>query len=317
MKNNGENCLIYGCMGLGGGWSRDPLTPDDERVAHDAVFTALDTGIKIFDLADIYAYGKAEKVFGNVLKSNPGLREKIVIQSKAGIMLGKGPENSSIYNSSADYLVQQVNVILERLNTDYLDVLLLHRPDVLMDAAEVAETFYRLREQGLVKKFGVSNMSVSQIMLIRNYWKDGLVANQIRFGLGHALALDMAISIDTTMIPYDSGLQGMLEYCQVNHMAIQAWAPLDRGLYTGKPHASLDEKDLMTAVLVSRFAGKYHVHESSIALAWLLMIPGTIQPIIGTTKPDRIRACKDALSVKLSREEWYELWITARGKRLP
>jgi predicted oxidoreductase len=317
MKTVQNNCLIYGCMGLGGGWNRDPLTSDDEKTATEAIYTAMEIGINTFDLADIYAYGKSEEVFGKVLKSHPGLRDKITLQSKTGIMPGKGPENSSIYNVQKDYLIKQVRAILERLETDHLDVLLLHRPDVLMDASEVAETFYYLKEQGYVKQFGVSNMSVSQIMLIRNYWKDDLMADQIRLSLGHSMALDIGISVNTSMVPYDSGMQGLLEYCQLNNMAVQAWAPLDHGLYTGKAHASLDEKDLMTAMLVSRLAGKYNVPESSVVLAWLFMIPGIIQPIIGTTKPDRIRDCRYAPEIKLSHEEWYELWISARGKRLP
>lgn len=317
MKNGQRNCLIYGCMGLGGGWNRNPITSDDEKIAYEAIYTALETGIERFDLADIYAYGKAEEVFGKVIKSNPGLRNKIIIQSKSGIMLGKGPDNSNIYNFKKDYLVQQVQGILKRLQTDYLDIFLLHRPDILMHASEIAETFHYLREEGYVKQFGVSNMSVNQILLIRNYWKEGLIANQIRLSLGHCLALDIGVSINTSMIPYDSGLQGMLEFCQINNMAIQAWGSLDHGLYTGKPNTSLNGKELETERLVSKLAGKYKVPANSIALAWLLMIPGTIQPIIGTTKPERIRACKEALEVKISHEEWYELWITARGKPLP
>ncbi len=317
MKTGQSNCLIYGCMGLGGGWNRNPLTPNDEKTAHEAIYAALETGIERFDHADIYAYGKAEEVFGKVIKSNPGLRNKIILQSKSGIMLGKGPDNSNIYNFNKDYLIQQVRGILKRLQTDYLDIFLLHRPDILSHASEIAETFHYLREEGYVKQFGVSNMSVSQIRLIQNYWKEGLVANQIRLSLEHSMAVDIGVSINTSMIPYDSGLQGMLEFCQINNMAIQAWGSLDRGLYTGKPHASLDRKELETAKLVSKLAGKFNVPENSILLAWLLMIPGTIQPIIGTTKPERIRACKKALEVKMSHEEWYELWITARGKPLP
>jgi len=317
MKTDPSSCLIYGCMGLGGGWNRNPITSDDEKIAYDAIYAALDTGIERFDLADIYAYGKAEEVFGKVIKNNPELRNKIILQSKSGIMLGKGPGNSNIYNFNKDYLIQQVRDILKRLQTDYLDIFLLHRPDILSHASEIAETFHYLRDVGYVKQFGVSNMSVNQIRLIQNYWKEGLFANQIRLSLGHSIALDIGVSINTFMIPFDSGLQGMLEFCQINNMAIQAWGSLDRGLYTGKPHASMDGKELETARLVSKLAGKYNVPENSILLAWLLMIPGTIQPIIGTTKPERIRTCKEALEVKMSHEEWYELWITARGKPLP
>jgi len=312
-----NNCLIYGCMGLGGGWNRDPLTSGDEKTANEAIYAAMEIGIDKFDLADIYAYGKAEEVFGKVLKSNPELRKMITLQSKAGIMLGQGPDNSSIYNFGRDYLIQQVQGSLRRLQTDYLDVLLLHRPDILTPAYEIADTFHYLKEQGYVKQFGVSNMSVSQIQTILSYWTDGLVANQIRLSLGHSLALDPGVRINTTAIPYDAGLHGMLEYCQKNNLSIQAWGPLDRGLYTGKPHEALNGQELKTAMLVSKLAIKYDVPVNSIVLAWLFQLPVIIQPVIGTTNLKRIRDCKEALKVKLSHGEWYELWITARGKPLP
>ena len=205
-----DRCLIYGCMGLGGGWNADPVTRDDERNAAAAIHAALETGIDTFDHADIYTFGKAEEVFGRVLKSEPGLREKMIVQSKVGIHLRRGPKNANTYNFSREYILQQVHIMVTRLGTGYLDMLLLHRPDSLMNAAEVAETFHALRKEGLVRNFGVSNMNIHQIQLIQKFWTEPLAANQLQLSLGHSLVLDMGVSVNTRLIPYDSGMQGML-----------------------------------------------------------------------------------------------------------
>lgn len=312
-----NKCLIFGCMGIGGGWNANPISMDDEKAAQTAIEAAMEIGISTFDHADIYTFGKAETVFGRVLKNEPGLRQKMVLQSKASISLGRGPNNSNIYNCSREYLQRHVASIASRLQTDYLDILLLHRPDALMNAEEVAETFYALKKQGLVQHFGVSNMSIHQIQLLKKYWSEPLVTNQLQLSLGYSLALDLGVSVNTRLIPYDSGMQGMLEYCQIQDMTIQAYSPLDRGKYVELPAEPLTGRDLATAQLVAQLSEEHRTTPSAIALAWLFMIPGTIQPIIGTKNPKRIRACKDALSVVLSREEWYSLWITARGENLP
>jgi len=315
MKTN--NSLIYGCMGLGGGWKSTTLTAEDEKIAEKAIFAALEIGITTFDHADIYAYGKAEEVFGRVLKNHPDLRERIIIQSKTGICLHQGPNNSNYYNLSKEYIINQVHSILQRLQTEYLDALLLHRPDSLMVASEIAETFDFLKTRGLVRHFGVSNMSVEQVRLIQHYMDEPLIANQLRLSLGHSLMLNTGVSINTDMIAYDGGMHGMLEYCQLNHMAIQAWSPLHKGLFTRNPDDLPEGAEKETSKLLVRIAGKYGVSPSTIMLAWLFRIPCTIQPIIGTTQPDRIRNYKDACTLQISSEDWYHLWITARGNSLP
>jgi predicted oxidoreductase len=317
MERQNNKCLIYGCMGLGGGWNTNPVSMEDEHAAAAAIHAALEIGITRFDHADIYTFGKAEEVFGRVMKNDPGLRGRIILQSKTGIHLRQGPKNANTYNFGREYLLQQVRIIVKRLQTDYLDILLLHRPDALMNAAEVAETFYELKKQGLVKQFGVSNMSVPQIQLLQKYWTEPLAANQLQLSLRHSLVLDIGVSVNTRLIPYDSGMQGMLEYCQLHDIAIQAYGPLDRGLFTGTQGDPLTGRDLETAQLVAHFAERHSVTPSAVVLAWLLMIPGTVQPIIGTTKPERIHACKEATTLRMSHEEWYQLWITARGENLP
>ena len=317
MDTNKNKSLIYGCMGLGGGWNRNPVTKADEKVAEMAIEAAMEIGISVFDHADIYNFGKAEEVFGRILKHRPSLRAEMVLQSKVGICRGKNPGDSSIYNLSKSYIVEQVDGILKRLQTDHLDVLLLHRPDVLMVAEEVAETLNLLWRKGKVNHFGVSNMSVSQVKNLQNCCDELLVANQLQLSLGHSLLLDLGVAVNTRLITVDSGMQGMLEYCQEQDMVIQAWSSLDRGLYIDTPHGQLTEKQQATAKLVAALAEKYVTTLTSILLAWLRMIPGNIQPIIGSTKPKRILACKDAISLNISHDDWYELWISARGEKLP
>jgi len=303
-------------MGLGGGWKANAITADDERIAEEAIQTALEIGITTFDHADIYAFGKAEEVFGRVLKHHPGLREKIFLQSKTGICLHQGKNNSNFYNLSKEYIISQVSSILKRLQTDHLDALLLHRPDSLMNAEEIAEAFDYLRKNGLAKHFGVSNMSVSQLKYIQHYWDEPLVVSQLQLSLTHPLLLETGVNVNTTKLGYDSGMQGMLEYCRMNKMAIQAWSPLSKGLFTKNSDELPEGNDKETAALVRELAQKYNVSAASLLLAWLFRIPGVIQPIIGTTNPDRIRDCKASTALQISREDWYDLWITTRGASL-
>ncbi|MEI6574944.1 MAG: aldo/keto reductase [Bacteroidota bacterium] len=317
MEVNAQKSLIYGCMGLGGGWSRDPITSDDERVAQLAVDAALENGITTFDHADIYAFGKSETVFGTVLKSNPGLREKIRIQSKAGIRLKTGPDNSNTYDFSRPYLEKQISGSLKRLNTEYLDLFLLHRPDPLMNPEELAEIFLFLKQRGWVKSFGVSNMSVRQIQVLNNYCGEEMVANQLQFGLAHTLILEEGVFVNNKRIPTGMDMGGMLPYAQAHRMEIQAWRPLDRGKYVQAEEPSDDKACRDTKLLVQSLAHKYNTDASAVLLAWVLKLPCRISAIIGTTKPARIKSAADSLKIELSREDWYDLWLTANHLVLP
>lgn len=304
--------LIYGCMGLGGDWNTDSLTKDDLITAEKAIAVALESGINYFDHADIYKTGKSEKVFGRILKNTPSLRDKIILQSKAGIRyreLGK----SSIYDLSKKYLLKQVESILKRLETEYLDVFLLHRPDPLMNPEEIADAFRILKKEGKVKKFGVSNMSLHQIQFIQKLCDDPLVTNQIQLSLGHPLLLETGILVDRINRLDFNGVEGLLEFSQLHNMSIQAYSPLDGGRFTND---NLNT-DALTRALVDELAKKYSTTKEAIVLAWLFKIPGTVQPVIGTTNPNRIKACSKAIDIELSRKDWYNLWITARGDKIP
>ena len=308
--------LIYGCMGLGGDWDSNPLTKQDFIIAEKAIEVALEIGINFFDHADIYKLGKSEIVFGELLKNNSSLRNKIKLQSKAGICYHEGKEQSNIYNLSKQYILKQVDAILKRLHTDYLDVLLLHRPDPLLDPEEIADAFTTLQKSGKVGKFGVSNMSVSQIKLIQKHYNEPLVANQIQLSLGHSMVIEAGVLVNRINEINYTGVEGLLEYTQDNNMAIQAYSSLDGGRFTGSIElASVEDKK--TIKLLNLLAEKYDTTSSAIVLAWLFKIPGNVQPIIGTSNTERIKACKDAIDINLSREDWYNLWIMARGKKIP
>ena len=308
--------LIYGCMGLGGGWNSNPLNSDDFKQAENAIEAALEAGITYFDHADIYTVGKAELIFGQLLKAKPSLRDQIILQSKAGICYHKGLMNSSIYDLSKKYLLQQVDIILKRLQTDYLDVFMLHRPDPLMNPEEIADTFRVLKKSGKVKRFGVSNMTLHQIDFIQKHCDDQLVANQIQLSLGHSLLIDSGILANRVNTLDFNGVEGLLEYTQSNNLAIQAYSPLMGGRFSGNDKLATKE-DKKTIDLVNQFAEKYNTTSSSILLAWVMKIPGNVQPIIGTTNPQRIAECKEAVTIELSRLDWYNLWITARGEKIP
>ncbi len=303
-------------MGFGGSWDDTPVTTHDIAIAEKAIEAALETGITYFDHADIYSLGKAEIVFGEVLKNHKGLREKITLQSKAGICLRQGINGSSIYNNSKNYLIQQVNLILERLQTDYLDVFMVHRPDPLMDPAEIADTFRTLKKEGKVKNFGLSNMSLHQIAAIQEHCDEPLVGNQIELSLAHSLLIDAGVEVNRNMKENYTGVEGLLEHMRRHKMAVQAYSPLAGGRFTGNKNVSR-KNDSEIVSLLNQTAEKYNTTAASILLAWLFKIPGTIQPIIGTTNPYRIRACKDAVTVELSREDWYNLWIVTRGESIP
>jgi predicted oxidoreductase len=312
-----QNKLIYGCMGLGGSWDNLPLTLEDEKFAFKVLDTALNAGITHFDHADIYTFGKAEEVFGRFLAKNNALRDKIFIQSKTGIELHAGALNSNRYNLSKEYIISQVDKILGRLKCDYLDALLLHRPDPLTSMKDLSETLKFLKAKGKVLSFGVSNMSVSQIQLLQFYLDDPLITNQIKFSLAHSTLLDLEVWVNRKESPTEAGLNNLLAYSQKNNLSIQAYSPLAQGLYSESKTHERDEKTIKTIAYINQLAEKYQTGTSGILLAWLWRIPANIQAIIGTTNLDRIKQSANSTEIELTNEEWYNLWIYSGGVRLP
>lgn len=308
--------IVYGFMGLGGGWNTDPISSNEIKQAHQVVDSALESGINVFDHADIYTFNKAEQVFGEVLKARPELKEQLIIQSKCGIRF-EDEHGPGRYDFSQQWINQSVDGILARLNIDCLDTLLLHRPDPLMQPEVIAETFNALISSGKVKHFGVSNMSQSQVHFLQHYLDQPLIANQIEISLKNLAWLDEAVTVgnpDGATVNFTSGT---LEYCQMNNVQIQAWGSLCQGLFTGQSLENQPEHIAKTAQLVSQLAHQYNCSGEAILLAWLMRHPANIQPIIGTTNLKRIKDCSQAVNIELSREHWYQLYVSARGNSLP
>lgn len=307
--------VLYGCMGLGGDWTDTPYGSADITNAEAAIEAALDTGITVFDHADIYRYGKAEAVFGEVLARTPGLRERIRIQTKCGIRLPHG-DQPGIYDLRGPTIVQRVEESLKRLRTDVIDVLLLHRPDPLADPVDIAEALTSLHRQGLVRAFGVSNMAASQIEHLQAALDLPLVANQLEMSLARRDWLEAGVLVNTPAAAGNGFPLGTIEFCQRNGLRLQAWGALARGRYTGRQETPTEQR---TAELVSSLARAKNTTPETIVLWWLQRHPARVAPVIGTTSPERIRACRDAAlrEPALSQQEWYDLWLTARGAPLP
>jgi predicted oxidoreductase len=309
--------LAYGCMNLGGAWDSSPLTGREKTAAIEAVATAHDAGITLFDHADIYARGKSEAVFADALDALPDLRDQIVLQSKCGIRFADDPSpgDPGRYDFSHDHIVASVEGSLRRLRTDRLDVLLLHRPDPLVEPDEVARAFDALHASGKVRWFGVSNHTTVQMELLARTVDQPLVINQLELSLLHCHLVDEGILANQSA-GTNARATGLLDHCRLNGVLVQAWSPLARGRLFATP---VDASPVIreTAGLVTRLAAAKRTSKEAIVLAWLLRHPAGIQPVVGTTTPARIRASCEADSVELSREEWYALFTAARGERVP
>ena len=311
--------LILGCMPFGGGWNSDPITPDHISKAEQAVQAAREIGITMFDHADIYTRGKAETTFGTILKAQPGLREQIVIQSKCGIRFAEG-DVPNRFDFSRDHILRSVDGTLERLGTDYLDVLLLHRPDPLIEPEEVARAFGQLKASGKVRFFGVSNMSVGQIRFIQEALSEQLVVNQLEMSLLKLDWLDQGVHVNQHAGVDVNFADGLMEYMQTERIQIQAWGPLAQGRFSGRAIKDDEpERVRKTAAMVQQMAQAKATTPEAIVLGWLMRHPSMIQPVIGTTNADRIRACADAetIAAAMTREEWYSLYVTSRGAPMP
>ncbi len=311
--------LCAGCMGLGGGWDpKTSLTAEHEKQAAAFLDAALELGINFFDHANIYAHGRAEEVFGRVLAKRPGLREKIVIQSKCGIRWADDPPGTpQRFDFSHGNILESVEGSLKRLGTDYLDILLLHRPDVLWEGEEIAAAFAELKAAGKVRYFGVSNQNRAWMEYLQTFLPDPLVANQLQMSLLHHGFAEVGISFNQASPGYPDGWEGVIEYCRLKGVGLQAWSPLDRGALTGGDASALTAAGKKTAALVKEYAAARGVSAEAVALAWLLRHPAKIVPVLGTARPDRLAACAEAVDVELSREEWYSLFEAARGKPMP
>jgi predicted oxidoreductase len=309
--------LVYGCMALGGEANGGPITARDLMAAEEAVEAALSIGITMFDHADVYRRGRAEEVFGRIMRARPGLRERITLQSKCGVRLDEGGVAVQ-YDLSKDWILRAVDESLRRLDTDHLDVLLLHRPDPLMRPEEVAEALTLIVRAGKVRSFGVSNMSAAQMRELQRHAAEPLVACQLEMSLGKLDWIERNLDVNSDG-PGGAFPDGTLEYCHEHGIQLQAWAPLARGAYSGSTLSSLTEAQRRTAELVSTMAEAQGTSREAIVLGWLLKHPANIQAVIGTANPERIAACADSIRQAdlMSRSGWYALLASARGATPP
>ncbi len=290
--------IVLGCMRI----AKMPVR-DVSRLLN----TALDAGINFFDHADIYGAGKSEEVFAAALELTPSRREQIYIQTKCGIRKG-------FYDFSKDHILASADASLKRLKTDYVDTLLLHRPDTLMEPEEVAEAFDQLETAGKVKHFGVSNHNPGQIELLQTYLRQPLIINQLQFSITNSGMIDRGINVNmenAASVDHDGGI---LEYCRLKNIRIQPWSPFLFGFFDGVylDHPKFPE---LNAVL-DRMAKEKGIAKEALVIAWILRHPAKMQPVVGTTNPERLKDICKASDITLTRPEWYEIYRAA-GKELP
>ncbi len=283
----------------------------DEEV-RTLVSAARDAGITFLDHADVYGSSLhgCEQRFAEALKLSSSEREQFVIQSKAGIVR-EGP----YFDFSHEHIVESVNGSLEALGTDYLDILLLHRPDALLEPEEVARAFDELSAAGKVRAFGVSNQTPRQIDLLRKHVTQPIVANQLQLSITHAPMIAQGVAanmqgLDQSIVRDD----GIVDYCRLNDITIQAWSPFQAGFFDG-PFLGSGRFPELNAV-VDRLAAKYGVPGEAIAVAWITRHPAQMQVVLGTTTPERVSAAALGSDLPLTRAEWYELFRAA-GYTLP
>ena len=276
--------------------------------AEQFVQSALDEGAVFFDHADIYGGGICEEVFAKAVHMTASVREKIILQSKCGIRPGVA------FDFSKEHILASVDGSLKRLRTDYLDVLLLHRPDALVEPEEVAEAFDNLSSSGKVRHFGVSNLNPMQIQMLGKHVKQPFLANQLQLSITNATMISQGLHVnmlDDTAVGRDGSI---LDYCRLNDITIQPWSPFQYGFFDGVFIGS-DKYPQLNAKL-DELALKYDVSATTITMAWLLRHPAKMQPVTGTTKVKRLKDCIKAADVTLTREEWYSLYLAA-GNDLP
>jgi predicted oxidoreductase len=290
--------ISLGCMRISSMTNQDIST---------LIHTALDEGINFFDHADVYGGGKCEEKFSEALGMNSTLREKMILQTKVGI-------RKDSFDFSKEHLLNAVDGSLKRLQTDHLDVVLLHRPDALVEPEEVAEAFTILETSGKVKYFGVSNQNPMQIELLTKFVKQKIVFNQLQLSMTNTGMIDAGINVNMQIDRSVNRDGGILDYCRLKDIIIQPWSPFQYGFFEGvfldnPKFPELNKK-------INEIAAKYSVTNTAIAIAWLLRHPAHMQPILGTTSPQRVKDSCQASGITLTREEWYQIYLAA-GNKLP
>lgn len=295
--------IVMGCMRI----ADKPLAQTEKVMVE-----AMGAGVNMFDLADVYAAGNSEKVFGVAIRDLGVNRKDYILQTKCGIH--KNDSGKIVgFDFSKEHILSSVEGSLKRLNTEYIDILLLHRPDTLVEPEEVGEAFERLRDDGKVKAFGVSNFSATQMQLFRASGIE-IVANQMQFSLGHTAPIDAGFNVNMYKDESVTRAGDVVEYSRLRNIPLQAWSPLQYGFFEGVFIGN--EKFPVLNAKLAEIAEKYGVTTTAIAFAWILRHPAFKQAVTGTTNPQRMKEICAAADITLTREEWYELYL-ATGKILP
>ena len=269
--------------------------------------TACEVGINFFDHADVYGDGKSEEVFAQSIARLGLDRTQLLLQSKCGIRKG-------FWDFSKQHILNAVEGSLKRLNTDYLDVLLLHRPDALVEPEEVAEAFENLHQRGMVRHFGVSNQNPNQIELLQASIPMKLQVNQLQFSITNTGMIDQGLNVNMEIDRSVDRDGGILDYCRLKKITVQPWSPFQYGFFEG---VFLDNPKFPTLnQVINDMAETHHVSNTTMAIAWILRHPARMQPIIGTTSPERVKQVALASEVALTRPQWYEIYRAA-GNTLP
>lgn len=279
----------------------------DKAEAERFVQTALEEGANFFDHADIYGGGACEEIFSEAIHMSASVREQIILQSKCGIRQG-------MFDFSKEHILNSVDGILKRLNTEYLDVLLLHRPDALVEPEVVADAFDQLERSGKVRHFGVSNQNPMQIQLLKKAVKQPIVANQLQLSITNATMISSGINVNMENESAVNRDGSVLDFCRLHDITIQPWSPFQYGFFEGVFLGSDKFPELNRQI--DEIAEKYGVSNTTIAIAWLLRHPARMQPVIGTMNIDRLKDCIKASDIVLTREEWYAIYRAA-GNILP
>ena len=296
--------MALGCMRI----CRVPL-----EQAKKLVYTALDEGIDTFDHADVYGFGDSESYFGEILQENPGLRQKIHIQTKCTLI--RDTEKTLYLDTTKEHILESVDASLKRLKTDYIDTYILHHPDTLMVPEEIAEAFDELHASGKVRHFGVSNYKRMELEYLQSCIRHKLLVNQMQLSVAHTELIDSSNSIKLNDDDNIDRSGSVLTYMRMHGMTLQAWSPFQVRFYGG---VFMNDPGYPTLNgVVNRIAAEKEISPSALAIAWILNHPAKIQPMIGTTNPDRLKDICTASGVKLSRAEWYELYratLTDEGR---
>lgn len=290
--------IAIGCMRING---------LSKQEAEAFIRTSMELDANFFDHADIYGGGACEELFADAVQMNSTIRDSMIIQSKCGIRPG-------MFDFSKEHILHSVDQILKRLKTDYLDILLLHRPDALVEPEEVAEAFNQLEQSGKVRHFGVSNQNPMQIELLKKYVKQPIVANQLQLSITNATMITNGFNVNMLNNEAVNRDGSILDYCRLHDITIQPWSPFQYGFFEGvflnnEKFPELNKK-------IDEIAKLYNVENTTIAIAWLLRHPARMQPVTGTMNIERLKACVKATEIELTREQWYSILLAA-GNILP